>query len=189
MTICRKCGNPIPDGEELCESCLAKEGSAGVDYFEQLAQMSASAASGMSAIEAVKAKAATRPKPAPKPEPEPEPVVEETIVEEPVIEETPVVEEPVVEEPIAEEPIIEETPVVEEPAIEETPVVEEPVDRNCDTQNNIPIAFRVCSLDCAQWSSPVLITNALSFLRIASTMFSTIQNVAICFWCLESLRL
>ena len=53
MTICRKCGREIPDGQELCEDCTAKESGGHVNYLDQLAQMSSASSSSMSAIEMV----------------------------------------------------------------------------------------------------------------------------------------
>ncbi|MCR4605136.1 MAG: hypothetical protein K5639_03965 [Eubacterium sp.] len=154
MTICRKCGNPIADGEELCQACLAKENSAGVDLMAQLAQMNASASSGMSAIEAVKAKAAARPKPAPAPEPsipEPAPAPVESTEEIPVAEPAAAVsgierlaaaktavkaeepeEAPMPEPEIEDMPQVEDIPEIEDisdvediPEIEELPNIEE----------------------------------------------------------------
>ena len=36
MTICRKCGKEIPDGEELCEECKMKESDSGESYLDEL---------------------------------------------------------------------------------------------------------------------------------------------------------
>ena len=60
MTICRKCGKEIPDGQELCEDCMAKESGGQVNYLDQLAAMSSASSSSMSAIEMVRAKAAKK---------------------------------------------------------------------------------------------------------------------------------
>lgn len=38
MTICRKCGKEIPDGEELCEECQQLESSSGESYLDELMQ-------------------------------------------------------------------------------------------------------------------------------------------------------
>lgn len=36
MTICRKCGKEIPDGEELCEDCKSQESNSGESYLDDL---------------------------------------------------------------------------------------------------------------------------------------------------------
>lgn len=36
MTICRKCGKEIPDGEELCEDCKSQESNSGESYLDEL---------------------------------------------------------------------------------------------------------------------------------------------------------
>ena len=36
MTICRKCGKEVPDGEELCDECKAKESNSGESYLDEL---------------------------------------------------------------------------------------------------------------------------------------------------------
>ncbi len=36
MTICRKCGKEIPDGEDLCGECKSKEISSGESYLDEL---------------------------------------------------------------------------------------------------------------------------------------------------------
>ena len=38
MTLCRKCGKEIPDGEELCEDCKNKESQMDEAYLEELMQ-------------------------------------------------------------------------------------------------------------------------------------------------------
>lgn len=38
MTLCRKCGKEIPDGEELCEDCKNKESQMDETYLEELMQ-------------------------------------------------------------------------------------------------------------------------------------------------------
>jgi len=38
MTLCRKCGKEIPDGEELCQDCMTKESSSGEGYLDELIQ-------------------------------------------------------------------------------------------------------------------------------------------------------
>ncbi len=38
MTICRKCGKEIPDGEELCEECKQGETNSGESYLDELMQ-------------------------------------------------------------------------------------------------------------------------------------------------------
>lgn len=36
MTICRKCGKEIPDGEELCEDCKSQASNSGESYLDEL---------------------------------------------------------------------------------------------------------------------------------------------------------
>lgn len=36
MTICRKCGKEIPDGEDLCEDCKSLESNSGESYLDEL---------------------------------------------------------------------------------------------------------------------------------------------------------
>ena len=36
MTLCRKCGKEIPDGEELCEDCKNEESQMDEAYLEEL---------------------------------------------------------------------------------------------------------------------------------------------------------
>ena len=36
VTICRKCGKEIPDGEDLCGECKSKEMSSGESYLDEL---------------------------------------------------------------------------------------------------------------------------------------------------------
>lgn len=38
MTICRKCGKEIPEGEELCEDCKNEESNSGENYLDELMQ-------------------------------------------------------------------------------------------------------------------------------------------------------
>lgn len=38
MTLCRKCGKEIPDGEELCEDCKNEESQMDEAYLEELMQ-------------------------------------------------------------------------------------------------------------------------------------------------------
>lgn len=38
MTICRKCGKEIQDGEELCEDCKNEESTSGENYLDELMQ-------------------------------------------------------------------------------------------------------------------------------------------------------
>lgn len=38
MTICRKCGKEIPDGQELCEDCQNLEANSGESYLDELMQ-------------------------------------------------------------------------------------------------------------------------------------------------------
>ncbi len=38
MTICRKCGKEIPDGQELCEECRTLDASSGESYLDELMQ-------------------------------------------------------------------------------------------------------------------------------------------------------
>lgn len=38
MTICRKCGKEIPDGQELCEDCQNLDASSGESYLDELMQ-------------------------------------------------------------------------------------------------------------------------------------------------------
>ena len=38
MTICRKCGKEIQDGQELCEDCQKQDASSGESYLDELMQ-------------------------------------------------------------------------------------------------------------------------------------------------------
>lgn len=38
MTICRKCGKEIPDGQELCQDCMNLESNSGESYLDELLQ-------------------------------------------------------------------------------------------------------------------------------------------------------
>ena len=97
MTLCRKCGKEIPDGQELCEECQGAELQVDEAYLDEL----------MQSMEQELGE-------------EREPVAEEPIIEEPITKEL-MAEEPVIEEPITEEPV--EVPIAEEPV--EVPIAEE----------------------------------------------------------------
>ena len=94
MTLCRKCGKEIPDGEELCEDCKNEESQMDEAYLEELMQS-------MSDEEKEPENAG---------EPESEPVIDEPVLDEPVL------DEPVLDEPADESVAVH--PVAEKPAEE-----------------------------------------------------------------------
>lgn len=79
MTLCRKCGKEIPDGEELCPECQNTEENLSDDYLDELMQSMERDMSGLG--------------------------IEEPVAEEPMIEQEPMLEEQTSAE---EEPILEE---------------------------------------------------------------------------------
>ena len=147
MTLCRKCGKEIPDGEELCQDCLDLEENMSDEYLNELMQSMENELSELGVEEPVAEEPenedgfSLEEEPMSMPEeelmteePEPMPMPEEELMTEepepmPMPEEEPMTEEPEPmpeEEPMTEEPepMPEEEP---EPMPEEEPVAEEPV--------------------------------------------------------------
>ena len=99
MTLCRKCGKEIPDGEELCEECQNIEEKSGENYLDELMQSMSEELEELHIEEPV-----AEPEPEIEPEPESEPAVageaEAEEMPEPEIEPEPESEPTVVEEAI-----------------------------------------------------------------------------------------
>lgn len=130
MTLCRKCGKEIPDGEELCQDCQSQEGNLSDAYLDELMKSMETEQNGAGHDEPVATETVF----------DELPDLEEELLfsETPDLEgdlvfgnETPVTEDGAAgDEPVPEsEPVLEEEPVVmEEPVLEEEPTaVEEPV--------------------------------------------------------------
>ena len=132
MTLCRKCGKEIPDGEELCQDCQSQEGNLSDAYLDELMKSMETEQNEANHDEPVATETVFDGLPdleeellfSETPDLEEEPVA----VEEPVLEEEPAaVEEPEEEPLVMEEPVLEEEPVaMEEPEEEEPLFIEEP---------------------------------------------------------------
>lgn len=150
MTLCRKCGKEIPDGQELCEECQGAELQIDEAYLDELMQsMEQELGEVEDSVE--------------EPPVAEEPVVEEPVTEEPVteepVEEEPVVEEPVVEEPVVEEPVAEESVVddsVEEEPVAEVPIEEEPVAEEPVGDEDINDLLALLSQDYEDYDEPAV---------------------------------
>lgn len=127
MTLCRKCGKEIPDGEELCQDCQSQEGNLSDAYLDELMKSMETEQNEANHDEPVATETVFDGLPdleeellfSETPDLEEEPVA----VEEPVLEEEPVA----MEEPEEEEPLFIEEPKEEEPLAMEEPEEEEPL--------------------------------------------------------------
>lgn len=102
MTLCRKCGKEIPDGQDLCEDCQKAEQNISDDYLDELMQTMEDDLNRDEKEEPV-AQTVVSDEPVVLPELDINDIAEETMTEKPIV------EEPGIEEPAFEESATEET--------------------------------------------------------------------------------